>query len=620
MAAEGVIDSPGPKPVMHERGVSWDQTVTDNARIPFSPPTPGMAPEQPDLSGPQSFMAKTAAKPGTLPPRPPAISRRGTSGNNSSNGYSRRNMDLDSIADSRYEREAEDLILQTIEDQDPMHARSNTGEHILPGVPLDEIQHNFSVDSDEGKNSSAPATTPPRPTLNRPRLMSNDTSRVSRASQRLKLPQQTQEKPLTVEETLFGLTAALSAVHADEVSQGVVPKDKGYHERMDTSNSTDRLAKTAELVFGKRFMRNRSSVSSEAAASTSGDDSPPSPSAQGTPSAPSSTNTVGTGAKSKWGILKASIGSIDEYKKTDIAEEQGEDLEGIDIDAGGEDEGDEEEAVHLSTDEEAGSGEEDKKKPQKRRTRISKALGPFKHLPYAAKIKNEWDIFNNFLNPRKATMSTYARYIILYLWIPSAAAACILWYFFDNAPTGKGPFATGSAAAINSTAVDTHPVAKIQQKASISWWIIFIAFREVGILIMSKCVEAVIVDFLAIQTRAILRSLGPVITLLLVQSKGWPFLLSCWGVLNFLLVAGDKHFNRHWLFFQHFWGLLNENNPSGDVTNTLWFKRICAIASSVGAAVAAKRVAVGIYLGRQTFCELYLGVQFGPWSQFLTSC
>lgn len=620
VAVEGASESlPRPK---HERGVSWDQNVANNERISPQPLRPAT---DVSVNGVPSLMAKTAN--GPLPPRPPAMTKRGISAGTTGNGLSRRTL-LESIPDDPYEREAEDVLLRALEERDPMHAKANSGAHILPGVPMDVIQHDFSVDS-ESKPTSGDLSEPPSPnpksrprltsrepsTFNRARVMSTDYSTGSKGRPAFKKP--THKRQLTVEEALFGLTAALSAVQHEERKTGQLPpkeRDPDGRERSNTASSTDALAKTAELVFGSRFMSRRSSgfsdsQTSDAATGDTNDNAQVS--SQTAPSAPATTlpNRAMISAKSRWGLLKQ---NLDLYKKDDDvgAENDNDDeLEGADIEIGDDDNKILETSTrvddpHHPADDESDDGGQDKKK-SKRRKRKGVTFSPFKHLPYSDKIKREWDLFSSFMAPKKATMFTYARYIIIYLWTPALAAAAILYHFFENPPTDKGPFTDPTSPPGNTTnAVESGPVEKLENQASISWWIIFVCMRQVGIIVMSKSIEAILVDFLAIQTRAILRSFGPVITLLFVQSKGWPFLLSCWGILNFTLVTGETAFNHHWLYWQDVWGLFNENNPAGDVTNTLWFKRICALASALGFSVGAKRVVVGIYLGRQTFGKL----------------
>lgn len=79
---------------------------------------------------------------------------------------------------------------------------------------------------------------------------------------------------------------------------------------------------------------------------------------------------------------------------------------------------------------------------------------------------------------------------------------------------------------------------------------------------------------------------------------------------NFALCVGDTDFSNHWLYWQPYVGLFNRQNPPGYVTSSLAFYRICAISMGVGAAVAVKRMAIGIFLGRKTFAN---------YSQSLTS-
>lgn len=93
-------------------------------------------------------------------------------------------------------------------------------------------------------------------------------------------------------------------------------------------------------------------------------------------------------------------------------------------------------------------------------------------------------------------------------------------------------------------------------------------------------------------------------------SGGWPFLLISFGMFNFALTVGDSAFSNHWLYWQPYVGLFNKQNPPGHVTSSLAFYRICAVAMAVGAAVAVKRLAIGVYLGRKTFAN---------YSQSLTS-
>jgi hypothetical protein len=123
----------------------------------------------------------------------------------------------------------------------------------------------------------------------------------------------------------------------------------------------------------------------------------------------------------------------------------------------------------------------------------------------------------------------------------------------------------------------------------------------VVIAVLSLITQGLVIDFFALRTTATVKLFGPMFTLFLVQSKGWPFCSFCWGLFNFALVVGDSKFSNHWLFWQDWIGLMNARNPPGFVTSSTAFYRFVSIAMAVGGAVAFKRVAVGVYLGRQTF-------------------
>jgi hypothetical protein len=55
------------------------------------------------------------------------------------------------------------------------------------------------------------------------------------------------------------------------------------------------------------------------------------------------------------------------------------------------------------------------------------------------------------------------------------------------------------------------------------------------------------------------------------------------------MLYGDRNFARHWLFWQDYVGLFNEENPSGDVVDSTPYTRILAITAVVSVTVAVKR-------------------------------
>lgn len=139
--------------------------------------------------------------------------------------------------------------------------------------------------------------------------------------------------------------------------------------------------------------------------------------------------------------------------------------------------------------------------------------------------------------------------------------------------------------------------------ASTSWWLLFIGVRQVVTFVTAKAVELFFFDFLSVRSRFSVKILGPWGTLFILQSKGWPFQLFVWGLLNIALLSGAKPFFRHWAYWQDAIDLFNESNPAGEVVDSEWYHRVVAIAVSLGIIVAVKRFWLGLYLGRQTFCK-----------------
>lgn len=165
-----------------------------------------------------------------------------------------------------------------------------------------------------------------------------------------------------------------------------------------------------------------------------------------------------------------------------------------------------------------------------------------------SKIKREWDNFQTFFAPRKRTLWQSCRVAVLYVILPMFIVAVILYHGFENPSTGRG------------RCVDSAT-------ASGSWWLLFL-IRQLITVGLAVLVQILIIDYVAIRKTLLLRSFGPLVTLFIIQSRGWPFVLSVWSLIDFAILSGDLDFARHWLYFQDVWGLMNENNCAGNVTSS----------------------------------------------------
>ena len=538
-----------PKPSIASRGVSWDSSVVEK---PAAPRKAGSV-IQPILS----------AEGGSNPPPPP---RPGIAMKQAPSVRSKRRLDLGDIIDPM-ELEAETYLLKTLEDRDPMHSRSSTldSASILSHVP-NEVPHNFTLSPGTSSDDKGAVPTPPSPR--------SPGSNSSTAKSRVDIPKlsipKTHKRTLTVEENLFGLTSALSAINHP---QGHHRQDSAVDDRkLDSGASSDRLARTVNLLFNRAHKN-------EAKAEEQVEESQATDAALASSAVPRST------ASARWRHLKA---NLNEYKKSDgdgtgvVLNVQTEGVNSApsaepdttktpDLEAQG------------SADPSDDSAKSNENPTSPKRGKRESKQNPWLHLPYGDKIKEEWDTVQEFLKPRQSAVYLYCKIAFGYLMFPLLGIAAILFYFAGNPHTGYGPnFET--------------------KKPSVSWWLIFAA-RQIVTFSLAKCCEVFVIDFLALQTQFTLRFFGPVVTLLIVQAKGWPFMMTIWGVMDFALLAGNSGFARHWLYWQDVIGLFNERNPGGDVSSSHAYFRLLSVFVPVGCVVAVKRLAVGLYLGRQSFCE-----------------
>mmetsp|Transcript_12012 Transcript_12012/g.19295 ORF Transcript_12012/g.19295 Transcript_12012/m.19295 type:complete len:1206 (-) Transcript_12012:575-4192(-) len=577
-----------PRPPQHQRGVSWDLGIPDIRQATMkqqpSMSNHGKSPGGMPSGGRPPVVGGSNRNVNMMHPKPPTVTRK-TSNNDSSlgssNSYSPKtspSLKSSYSAPSKLELEAsavvdelhaETNLMRHLDETDPLRPRAGTGMSMMSDVPLDEAEHNFVIEggpsnlarSTSGSNHDGSAT------------RSSKIATEKKQSNRKVAAAKAHRRQLTVEQALFGLTSALTEMKANDRSD----RDRKSHERGDTASSRD-MFEVAGLLYDRHHKRDVSAnkpvedkAESKRRVTTQEDNTP---------------HVQNTTAAKRWGAVKTNLA---ELKKTDgdhgVDLSKNEDIE----------EGQNEESAEMDDSLALSGDSEDEQEPSERKSRFlwmkkRKRVNPFRHLPYANKVKEEWEVFNNFLRPRKSSLYTYVKIILMYIMIPSALIAAILFYLAGNPPDGKCPNPNVGCAGASRKA-----------RPSASWWVLFIGCREVVILCLSKLTESFVIDFLALRTQSTLRLFGPMFTLLLVQWKGWPFLLFCFGMYNFALIVGDSPFSNHWLYWQSWIDMCNRANPPGFVTSSQEMYRLCATAMGVGAAVAVKRVVIGIYLGRKTF-------------------
>lgn len=189
----------------------------------------------------------------------------------------------------------------------------------------------------------------------------------------------------------------------------------------------------------------------------------------------------------------------------------------------------------------------------------------------------EYQVFKSFLAFRKDSFWLYSKFAILYMVIPGLTLTFLLFYALGN-PGGDSP-----------------------DQASASWWINFVFVRNVLTLSLAKGTEAFVIGFCCIASPVSIKLVGPFFTLLLVQSKGWPFQLFMWGAYNFAMLYGSNPFSNHWLFYQSAIEVFNEKNQAGTVTAATLWREFLVSALLIGGAVCLKRFFVSLWFGQSVF-------------------
>jgi len=129
-------------------------------------------------------------------------------------------------------------------------------------------------------------------------------------------------------------------------------------------------------------------------------------------------------------------------------------------------------------------------------------------------------------------------------------------------------------------------------EATLSWWLNFAA-RLCVTLGMACFTQYIFIDCIFLATGIA----GPLVTLLFLQAKGWPFLLAMWSWLNLLLLQGDNCFQCHWLYWTKYDIYTTD---SGDyVLESGVYLRLLLSGLIAGWLTAAKRTVVALFFGGQ---------------------
>ena len=460
-----------------------------------------------------------------------------------------------------FESESDTAILNDIDrkNEERVHNRSDTGTStILSQVPA-TVQHDFTFSPMPGDNGVDEA----------PRNRARTFSRGHAGAETMPLVNEAHRpRGMSVEMKLVDLTESLLDMHGTEPGRS----PRRGHKYQPSLTATDRLTKDIE----KMEQRERPSPPSSPRKSTRnfwGD--------TGIPNSKSDDSTIEDGpdttrmksTRNLWGAGQDNISEIPSQKIQDHesispSRKNGESersLNASDVE-------DMEKGIQGSDHTGGSSDSFDPKNIERRKKKKSME----DHLA------SNYAMWSEFFRPRKGRVLAYMKSLSIYVIMPLIGISAILFYLFDNPPTGEADDGKSS------------------DKASTSYILLF-CVRQIMTFSLAFGFQAFVIDFLALGTPVLLKLCGPVVTLIIAQSKGWPHVLFWWSILDFSLLAGDGSFAHHWIFYQDYVGLFNERNPSGQIVDNPMYLRVLTIAVILSIIVAIKRFLVGLYLGRQTF-------------------
>jgi len=165
--------------------------------------------------------------------------------------------------------------------------------------------------------------------------------------------------------------------------------------------------------------------------------------------------------------------------------------------------------------------------------------------------------FGAFLSTKRTTVTSFIL-LVLYIVFPAVFLSAMLFYFAGNPPTGRIDMV---ASERNETLVNHLGEQVAPDEVSVSWWLLFLGVRQMTTLALANLTQFFIIDFLCVGRRWTSKVFGPIVTLLIVQARGWPFVLIWWSLFNLGLNTGSTPFVSHWLYFQSTVGIFRDNNP-----------------------------------------------------------
>jgi hypothetical protein len=124
--------------------------------------------------------------------------------------------------------------------------------------------------------------------------------------------------------------------------------------------------------------------------------------------------------------------------------------------------------------------------------------------------------------------------------------------------------------------------------------------RQLVVLELARLTQWIWIDAIIAPNKLVATMLGPLHVIFWYQARGWPFIVTAWGLWDMLLLHGDNPFQLHWLHFTDMRIYANANSGSYILSSSQYLRVLLAMVI-IGVAWAVKRTIVTIHFGKRNF-------------------
>ena len=130
--------------------------------------------------------------------------------------------------------------------------------------------------------------------------------------------------------------------------------------------------------------------------------------------------------------------------------------------------------------------------------------------------------------------------------------------------------------------------------ATLAWWILFAA-RQIVTLDIARLTQWILVDNFMASSFSV-KLFGPQFIFFVIQSSGWPFIVTAWGLWDLLLLHGDNTFQAHWFHWTG-WRIFSQANSGTYIISSDQYLRILLSLIVLGVATSIKKTMVAYRFG-----------------------